>query len=300
VAANADPSPDSLRHYRKTLAQVLDFAEVTPNPAKDRRLKLPTTAKAEPVPPTGDEWRQIKERLSDRHLLVARIFEATGLRIGELCALTWGDVDFASGRLRISVGRTKGQTSGSGGCRFRRNYSTRSRSYCRSRTGDASGSSSREAVAASAALSATPASSPESCTTILTTSVTGGSRSGSPRASIGSRSPTGPATRSRRCRATSTATSSSAKTSGSASGPTRERAFESPSALLVCTRCALGGARRDKTPAQSGYAHFPEEVRTRVAVRVCGRLGPARAHRDHPGRLTDDKRRPAFTSNPSG
>jgi hypothetical protein len=51
VAANADLSPDSLRQYRSSLVQVFDFAEIVPNPAKDRRLKVPTWLRRSPCLP---------------------------------------------------------------------------------------------------------------------------------------------------------------------------------------------------------------------------------------------------------
>ena len=35
-------------------------------------------------------------------LLPVRLMEAGGLRVGELTQLTYGDVDFAGGRLRVS------------------------------------------------------------------------------------------------------------------------------------------------------------------------------------------------------
>ena len=42
----------------------------------------------------------------------APILDETGLRLGELQTLMWGDLDFRDGRLRIARNRTKGGTGG--------------------------------------------------------------------------------------------------------------------------------------------------------------------------------------------
>jgi integrase len=119
IAENTEPSedfaglsPKSLGHYLSTLRQVLDFCDVTPNPARSPKVKLPERVKEEIAPPASDEWRAIKASLPKRLLLVSRFIECEAVRVSEALSLTYGDIDFAKGRVRISRARTKGGTAG--------------------------------------------------------------------------------------------------------------------------------------------------------------------------------------------
>jgi integrase len=113
IAENAALAPRSLGHYLSGIRQVLDFADVGPNPARSAKVRLPKGETAEPVPPTLEEWQKLKAEISNTTvLLLLRLLEATGLRVGEALALTWGDVDIAGGQFRISKARTKGRTAG--------------------------------------------------------------------------------------------------------------------------------------------------------------------------------------------
>jgi hypothetical protein len=58
--------PLSVRNYLGTLRLVLDFADLDPNPARDRRVKLPRPEENVPNPPRPQKWRR-----SSRTLLVA-------------------------------------------------------------------------------------------------------------------------------------------------------------------------------------------------------------------------------------
>jgi integrase len=94
---------ESIRKTLATFAMILDFAGVAPNPARDRgAVKLPREDRAEVNPPTA------KHVLAVHHLLVRALrlplltLDATGMRVGELAGLTWGDVDEPEGRWRVS------------------------------------------------------------------------------------------------------------------------------------------------------------------------------------------------------
>lgn len=102
-----DLSPLSVRNYLGTLRQVLDFADLDPNPARDRRVKLPRPEENVPNPPTAAEVATIVENAPRRWRLAIRVLEQTGMRVGELVGLEWGDVDRAELRLRIKNGKTK-------------------------------------------------------------------------------------------------------------------------------------------------------------------------------------------------
>jgi integrase len=103
----ADLSPLSVRNYLGTLRQVLDFADRDPNPARDPRVKLPRPEATLPNPPTAAEVATIVEKAPRRWRLAIRVLEQTGMRVGELVGLEWGDVDRANLRLRIRNGKTK-------------------------------------------------------------------------------------------------------------------------------------------------------------------------------------------------
>ena len=105
-------SPKSLGHYLSTLRQVLDFCDVMPNPARSPKVKLPEKVKEEIAPPSSEEWVAIKRSPSSRLALVMRFIECEAVRVSEALSLTYGDVDFAGGRVRVSRARTKRGTSG--------------------------------------------------------------------------------------------------------------------------------------------------------------------------------------------
>lgn len=107
VAANADLKASSLRRYMATLRQLLDFAGVDPNPARDRAVRMPREERPEVEPPTEREVAALIEALPRAWKLPIRVLEQTGLRVGELQALTWGDIDRAGSRLRIRAGKTR-------------------------------------------------------------------------------------------------------------------------------------------------------------------------------------------------
>jgi integrase len=89
------------------LRQVLDHAGVDPNPARDRRIRLPKHVEAAPDPPTASQVAAIIRHASPKHRLAIALLEATGMRVGELCDLRWGDVDTAESRFRIARGKTR-------------------------------------------------------------------------------------------------------------------------------------------------------------------------------------------------
>jgi integrase len=112
IADCQDLSPKTIRHYLSTLRQVLDHFEIEPNPARNPRVKVPALEGEEVNPPARGDFDAIIAKLAPKVILPARLMEACALRVGETIQLTYGDVDFANGRVRVSKARTKGRTAG--------------------------------------------------------------------------------------------------------------------------------------------------------------------------------------------
>jgi integrase len=98
--------PSSTRRYMATLRALLDFADVDPNPARDDRVKLPREQQTVIEPPTSMEVETIIATVPPRWRLPLRVLEQTGMRVGELHALAWGDVDESGSRFRVKSGKT--------------------------------------------------------------------------------------------------------------------------------------------------------------------------------------------------
>lgn len=102
VADNDDLAPSSLRQYVATFAQILDHADVDPNPVRSRKVKLPKDTRGEHSVMSWREFQAIVANVTARYRLALEVLECCGLRVGELTSLTWGDVDWSRGRLRVS------------------------------------------------------------------------------------------------------------------------------------------------------------------------------------------------------
>jgi integrase len=106
IGANADLKPASLARYLATLRQILDFANVDPNPARDKRVRLPKIETPVVEPPTSEQVEAILAHVPRRWPLPLRMLEQTGMRVGELHGLEWRDVDLSGSRFRVRQGKT--------------------------------------------------------------------------------------------------------------------------------------------------------------------------------------------------
>jgi integrase len=94
----------TIRKTIGTLAMVLDHEKIEPNPAS--RPKLPHELPDVPKPPNADDVAAVTRLMPARYRLAVVVLDATGMRIGELDGLKWGDVDEARGRWRILKSKT--------------------------------------------------------------------------------------------------------------------------------------------------------------------------------------------------
>ena len=103
---------ETIRKSLGVLAQVLDFAGVKDNPARDRvRVRLLREEREEPSPPTADQIEAVLPLMPRRYALALLVLDATGMRVGELeeKGLRCGDLGEPNGRWRIRRAVEKGR-----------------------------------------------------------------------------------------------------------------------------------------------------------------------------------------------
>lgn len=107
--AQENRARESVRKCRTALSMVLTYAGVTPNPAKDDRVKLPLEEPEEVQPPHADHVEAVGWLLSVPYLIGLLALDATGARIGEVAAATVGDLDENRGAwlVRAAVSKTR-------------------------------------------------------------------------------------------------------------------------------------------------------------------------------------------------
>jgi integrase len=99
----------TVRERLSVLRQILDFAEVDPNPARHRSVKLPATEERDLVLPSAAEALALADGLSEKYRLPLVLLEQTAMRVGEVVSLERDDVDVAGLRFRIKAVNRKGR-----------------------------------------------------------------------------------------------------------------------------------------------------------------------------------------------
>ena len=107
VLAGEGMARESIRKSKTALAMVLDHVAVRPNPARDRRVKLPLEEPEEVEPPVADHVETAAWMLAPSYVLGLLVLDATGARM-------------ASWRRPRSVTWTSQESRGSSGRRSRR------------------------------------------------------------------------------------------------------------------------------------------------------------------------------------
>ena len=102
-------APNTVRLYLAHLAMCLDFVlpDGAPNPARSRKLELPSGGvRATPVP-SNPEWAAILGKIKTRSRLAVRLMECCGLRVSEACGVEAGDLDVMGGQILVRREITK-------------------------------------------------------------------------------------------------------------------------------------------------------------------------------------------------
>ena len=99
--------PGTIGQRLDVLKMLFDYIGIEPNPARDRRVKLPKNVAEEANPPSDDHFMAIIDKSLVRWRLLFITIEQGALRIGEALVLRWGDVDVAGCRLRLPKSATK-------------------------------------------------------------------------------------------------------------------------------------------------------------------------------------------------
>jgi integrase len=92
---------ETLRKTRTALAQVLDFYALTPNVARDERVKLPRERKTHIPPPLAEHVESVLRLVAPRYVLPLLILDECGPRVSELETAVVGDLDEERRAIRV-------------------------------------------------------------------------------------------------------------------------------------------------------------------------------------------------------
>lgn len=108
IDSMAAKAPSTVSQYLGEIKRMLDHADLPhENPARHSTVSVGRpVAKPQPDAVSWREFSALVEAITPRHRFALQFLERTGLRVRELQALTWGDVDLAGGRIRVGQGKT--------------------------------------------------------------------------------------------------------------------------------------------------------------------------------------------------
>jgi integrase len=97
----------TIRKTLQTLAMILDHAGFTPNPARDRHVRLPRAEEEEINPPTAEHIEAVYRRLPRKHRLALLWLDWSGARVSSVDLTLVGDYDEPRRRVRLRRSATK-------------------------------------------------------------------------------------------------------------------------------------------------------------------------------------------------
>ena len=99
---------ESIRKTVTAVAMVMDYAGITPNPARDRlAVKLPREEPEEPNPPTAAQVEAVYRLLPSKHRLALLFLDWSRVRVGAIDHTLVGDYDEPRRRVRLRAATTK-------------------------------------------------------------------------------------------------------------------------------------------------------------------------------------------------
>jgi integrase len=98
---------ETIRKSVKYLAAVLDDNGVSPNPARDKRVRLPHEEPEDMNPPTADHVDAVFRLMPSAYRLPLLWLDWSGSRVGSIDSLQIGDYDEPARRVRLRASTTK-------------------------------------------------------------------------------------------------------------------------------------------------------------------------------------------------
>jgi integrase len=92
---------ETIKKTRDALAMLLDHHGVDPNPARDKRVKLPRERKAHVPPPLAEHVERVAERLPRKYVVPFLVIDECGPRVSELETAQVGDLDEHRRAIRV-------------------------------------------------------------------------------------------------------------------------------------------------------------------------------------------------------
>lgn len=111
VTAMQKLKPSTIATYVTYWQAFFEYAGTDPNPAASKHLKLPQVVKEQIAPPTATQFIAVLAVVTKKMVLPLITLEQTAMRVGELGALTWGDVDEQGLQFRLRSSETKTRRS---------------------------------------------------------------------------------------------------------------------------------------------------------------------------------------------
>jgi integrase len=107
VALTGDYGRGTIRKTLQTVAMVLDYAGINPNPARDKRVVLPREEQEEISPPSADHLEAVYRLLPSKHRLAFMWLDWSGARVSSVDLTLVGDYDEPRSRVRLRAATTK-------------------------------------------------------------------------------------------------------------------------------------------------------------------------------------------------
>ncbi len=102
---------ETIRKSVKYLAAVLEEAGVDPNPARDRRIRLPHEEPTDIEPPTTEHVETVYRLLASAYRLPLLWLDWSGARVASVETILVGDYDEQARRVRLRAATTKTRTA---------------------------------------------------------------------------------------------------------------------------------------------------------------------------------------------